>query len=377
MPDEVVKLYAYWPDDVCGAVRWVNGLRSSGDWSYRVSQDATQSTVIASATAALLWGFLGVDNALSDLDRNSWANFLASAQGDDGLVNDSIDYAEPTQAQPLWALRAHRTRHVGWAVRCLTGKPLPRPIVMVEPLLDRSSLKNRLDTLWNECGDVSAWAWGNWVMDLGVLLELRDAQGIDDDARSREAGGWLLDWLNERIDPVTGFWWPGRTDDRAAMAGAMHLYPLYWARGLDVPYFDRAVDATLALQQSDGLFAYETGCGGSQCLDYDAMLILVNGWHRLPQRRSVIESSAARVLDAIQVCRNSDGSWADCRIDELRYWATRASVFHASRGSIWDAYARLMTIAMCVEVLTGSPPQGVRTSRHLFELFRPLEGSRA
>lgn len=367
----MAKALAAWPADAAGAHAYAMGLRVGEGWAFRVSQDAAQPTAIASATAALLIGFVGQDHALTPMDRAAWADHLLAFQEADGLVDDATDYAQPTQPQPTWALRAHRTRHVAWAVECLAGRRLGRPLRFVEPCLQRDGLTRFLDALWQDMGSGGPWAWGNWVMDLGVLLDLQRRHF--DDHRADDALGWLLGWLDAHLDPASGFWNPAGVDDRNAMAGAMHLYPLYWARGREVPHFERAVERTLALQQRDGLFAYEVGQGGSQCLDYDAVLVLINAWHRVPRLRPRIEAACRRTLEAIRAARNLDGSWADARVDEMRYWATRAAPFHASRGGLWDTYARLMTVAMCIEVLTGQPPAGVQSGRHLFELFRPVD----
>ncbi len=361
--------YTHWDDDVRGVQQFVASLHTNNAWQYRVSHDASQPIAIASATAVLLLGFLGLETG-DEEERQSWADALMNFQSEDGLIHDPVDEKHPTQQQPLWALRAHRTRHVAWAIEQLTGQPLRHSIEIAVNNLDEEALHTTLETLWNTAGKSGAWGWGNWVMDLGVLFDLHEKQ--TQTGAGHRALNNLLDWLSSRLDPQTGFWWLEHTDMRNAMAGAMHLYPLYWLVGRSVPHFENAVKRTLELQQPDGLFAYEIGHGGSQCLDFDAVFVLINGWHRHPALRQDIEKACKNVLKNIRQCRNDNGSWADSRIDQMRHWATQAAAFHASRGSVWDAYARMMTVAMCVEVLTGQPPQGVQTNRHLFEMFRPL-----
>lgn len=63
-------------------------------------------------------------------------------------------------------------------------------------------------------------------------------------------------------------------------------------------------------------------------------------------------------------------SFSDCRLDEIRYWTTKAAVYRANGGSLWDTYARLMTIAMCILITKGQLPYNCRTAHHLFEIFQ-------
>lgn len=204
-------------------------------------------------------------------------------------------------------------------------------------------------------------------MDVGMLLDMEHRYGQDPDAGVAQER--LLEWLTRRIDPATGFWFGRHDDQRAAMAGAMHLYPLYWNRSQEVPYFRQAVQHTLSLQQPDGLFAYDSGTGGEQCLDFDAVFILINGYAAFDDLRPTIRQSCQRMLDAIVVNELPSGGWSDSRKNQIRYWATRACSYRSDGGSLWDTYARLMTVAIGLYVTTGEIPSGVQTERHLFEIW--------
>lgn len=318
-------------------------------------------------------GFLGRHSGLGDRDKQGWATYLQGFQDEDGMFRDPADLAEPIQEQPEWALRAHRTRHCAWAIESL-GHSLTQPIRFILPLTAPDALNRRLNEIWEGRVSHGAWRWGNWIMDLGVMLDLQHRHFADE--KARYAVHVLLDWLDRHQDPRTGYWYLPDTDDRNAMAGAMHLYPLYWAYNREVRYFDRITKETLKLQQSDGLFAYQVGQGGSQCLDYDAILILVNAYATRPAFRKIIRDACNRTVKAIAVNENDDGSWADCQVDEVRNWGTRATLFKAKQGSLWDAYARMMTVAMCKLVIDGQLPPGVCAEHHLFEIFEAGRGWR-
>lgn len=360
---------AQWHEDTEAAVRFVQELRVADTWQYWVSAAATEPIAIASATAVSLLAFLGRLDAFTADQRRQWADYLQSFQSDDGLFRDEVDLAEPTQHQPDWALLLHRTRHCIWAIEALTCAPIAKPLHYITSRYAPGEFADWLDQVWHGVEDGAAWRWGNWAMDIGVCLDVQ--QRHFGDTRARQALDEMFDWLDAHLDPATGFWPVNDPDLRNAMAGAMHLYPLYWAYGRTIPHYEQAVRATLSLQQDDGLFAYESGNGGSQCLDYDAVLVLANAYWQdeLSNLHEDIRQACARVLEAIVVNRTPAGSWADCQSPDMRWWATRAAAYRADQGSLWDTYARMMTVAMCHEVCTGQPLPDLCAEHHLFEIF--------
>lgn len=361
-----------WPALAQDAARYCQQMRLKSDpFAYRVSEAATEPTAIASATAALLAGFIRPWPLEVPADHAAWAAYLTRFFADDGLLDDPIDFSEPTQKQPHWALRAHRTRHVLWAIETLGITP-PAALAWLDPLLQHTGgIVGWLDAQWPSFLEAGFWPAGNWLMDVGVLLDARARHHGDPAAEA--ALQELLKALAARLDPATGFWWGTHDTAREAMAGAMHLYPLYWAWQVELPYFDKAIDATLALQQPDGLFDYRSGTGGSQCLDYDAMLILCNGLSTHPQKAGYLQSAATRLLQGIGVNRLASGAWSDSRQPVPRHWATRACAFHADGGSLWDTYARLLAVGMALHMLDRTPTMA-RPERHLFEIWSAGRG---
>jgi len=359
-----------WENGRKGAIKYISSLSTGNQWEIRVSKAAEQPIAMGTATAVLLLQFLDALKII-DTDRDKWINHISSFQRDDGLFEDKIDIANPTQKQPLWALLAHRTRHCSWAIEALGGK-LKRPIKFVESFKSRDSMQKWMQELWSQNWTGGFWAAGNWIMDMGVLLDLQFRHFQDEQAS--EAIQFLFDYLDKKQDPATGFWFGPNDDIRCAMAGAMHLYPLYLAYNRPINYFEQIIDNTLALQQSDGLFDYEVGKGGSQCLDFDAMVIISNGYFLLPEKQQQIKECSKKVLDAIMVNKQADGSFSDSRIDQLRFWSTQAAAFKSNEGSIWDTYARIMTIAMCIEILKDAPPSPMRGENHLFEIWHGGKG---
>ncbi len=356
-----------------GAVDYVLSMRRDG-WEFCLSDAADQPIAIAAATAASLLKLLDALGRFSSEEKSQWAEYLLGCLGEDGFVADPVDLAEPTQVQPIWALQAHRTRHIAWAVEVLGGR-LRRPIRFVEPLLESGEPERWLTDLWRQVRQGGIWRLSNWIMDATLMLDLRYRHFRD--LAARRAIDELLDALDRRQDTESGYWFCPGDDLRCAMAGSMHLYPIYWAYGRPVHHMDKVIENTLALQQSDGLFDYGVGAGGSQCLDYDAVFVLVNGAAALPARQEPVRDCCRSVLDAIVVNHNEDGSFSNDRVpDQVHHWATKAAAFRSDGGSLWDTYARLMTIAMCIEQITGRSPSPLCGENNWLEISHAGTGWR-
>lgn len=365
------SLQQTWIDCRANAIEYINTLAGEQPWLLRVSPLSPKPIAIASATGILLLAFLDAMEGLADDMRDSWLKYLQSFQRDDGLCQDPVDIKKPTQAQPNWALLAHRTRHIGWAIEELGGT-FTREFEFVKKYYEPAEMEAFIDQMMNAEGEGGFWGTGNWLMDLAVCLDFQHRHF--DDHNAAAAIDVYLNKMDQLQDPQTGFWFKPGDDNRRAMAGAMHIYPVYWAYGREIKHYRNAVEQTLKLQQSDGLFAYETGRGGSQCLDYDAMLVLINGCRQYEDLMPQIESAADKVLDAIMINRNEDGSFADYQIDEMKCWATKAASYSAKGGGVWETYSRLMTIAMCFEIVYKNPPQPCKPEHHMFEIFNAGKG---
>lgn len=348
------------------AIQYVFSLRSPQPWKYSFSKMAKEEIAIASAVACLLLNFLKAQDSVSEKDRESWLEYLLSFLGDQGVAQDPADLDFPSQLQPQWALAAHRTRHLAWAVEALGGT-LKKPITLIEPFLEKNKIRAWLDDLWSKPWPGGFWAAGNWIMDMGVLLDLQHRHfnslaalnGVHD----------LLNGLNEKQDKSTGFWFGPRDSLRTAMAGAMHIYPLYFAYGRRLSHLDKARDHTLSLQQKDGSFAEQSGIGGSQCLDFDAAFILCNSFFLLEDKPPSIRAAALRLMESLKTVWKNDGAFADCHLKETRYWGTKAACYMADQGSLWDTYARLMTLAMCLKMQGHDLDEEIQINHHLFEIW--------
>lgn len=173
----------------------------------------------------------------------------------------------------------------------------------------RISFARKLQDVEYVRGWLDGGPWQNpWLHSNNVMFALTflqtDWEWFGEEA-SISAFDAILDYLDERQDPVSGLWQPddGR-DDLNAVYAAYHFFPYYFWRERQPAYVDRIIDTTLSIQQPGGLF------GGGACEDLDAV-------HTLVMMSLVTEHRATEVRTALERCfwrllqlQNSDGGFS-------------------------------------------------------------------
>lgn len=326
------------------AVRYLLSMREDDTWEFRFSR-ANPPTLIASCVAGMFAGFLGHAETLTGAERQQWAAHIQRFQNDEGWFEDA-DIDDDHRLDWYGRDRAlfHRTRHALCALPVLGACPV-KPLRMVDTWLGSGRMAAWLETL-----DLSDyWYASNMMMDAFLLLW--QAYHSGDCAEAKTAIGELLDFCDEAANPDTGYHDRGLSDVRNAMAGAMHLYPAYFLCGRVPKYAETVVQTTLGLQQEDGLFGYESGKGGEDCLEYDAVLILSNFNFLTPRYAREIEQALRRCQQGVMVCLNEDGGFAPHRRPEAYNFGTRTTTVEPGQSSLWATYGRMLTIAMAGMVL--------------------------
>ncbi|MFA5645595.1 MAG: hypothetical protein WDA18_04480 [Candidatus Ratteibacteria bacterium] len=345
-----------------GAKNFIKNMKGKKPHTFRYSYGCPE-TMVASALAASISGLLDI---LPDRNQQkAWAIYLNSFQQEDGWFFDKeIDEVTYPDAIYRWGRMCHRTRHSLWALSALNASSRYR-LTFLDSFRDASVFQNFLHTIQKKASN-SFWGAGNWLMDLGILLTWEYSSSQEEIFAKRMSD--LFDWLDSLQDPTTGFWWKNPTDLREAMAGAMHLYPLYWAWHRPLHYEKEIAQSTLALQQSDGLFDYKIGIGGGQCLDFDAVNILSNlYWKGFFQEEILL--AMRKVEKAILINRNSDGGFSYQRTEDKFTFGTPATSFISHTSAMWESYARLLTIGMTSAIIPDSPFSGPwKFDHNIFEL---------
>jgi hypothetical protein len=282
----------------------------------------------------MLGVFLGRADSLSGDETTAWAEGIRRCQRDDGWFEDD-DIADRNLRPGYARDRAllHRTRHAVLALQGLESSPM-HPLAFAEQWLGAGAIRR-----WCETLDLSNyWYASNMMMDAALFLmkhPQRDA--------ARCAVHDLLDFCDEHINPATGYHDAGRSDVRNAMAGAMHLYPVYILMQREIRCVPQIVETTIGLQQPDGLFGYESGAGGEDCLDYDAVLILSNTYFLCDDARNKrrIEQAFERCFEGILINRNPDGGFAYSRLLAI---AMMGNILYPESRELWRMKNHLMEI---------------------------------
>lgn len=333
------------------SIRFLESLRTGHEWVFKFSS-INRPNLIASGLAVMLGSLLGWLDEFNAVQKKSWADYLNSFQRKNGFFEDE-DINDKNRVRGYTKERAllHRTRHCLFALTTLGYKPR-HDFLFLEDKLKPASLEK-----WMSEIDLSNfWDSGNKIMDLAVFLIYRAR--VNGDQKAETALNRLLDICDRNIDPKTGYQDAGKSQLRNAMAGAMHVYPIYFLSGRKPKHAVEIIKNTLSLQQADGFFAYNPGTCGEDCLDYDAVNILVNFSFFAGSYLDEIKKALELLLSAMDGCVNPDGGFCCHRRNENYYFGTITTEVPMGGSSLWSTYSRLLTIAMATKVLKDHPASG-------------------
>lgn len=122
-----------------------------------------------------------------------------------------------------------------------------------------------------------------------------------------------LDWLDARQSSVTGLW--GATPKASlgdCMAATFHFSFYYFWLDRPLKYPERIIDSCLSLQEDHGLFSGPFQIG-QNCLDYDAIDLLVKCSTITSYRKSDVEAALIGAKVALMSLQNPDGGFSNCR----------------------------------------------------------------
>ncbi len=253
-------------------------------------------------------------------------------------MRDEDVFKKPDLAETWRYIDFHVTNYALGAIEALA--PARAPVLdFARPYLDPAHLK-----AWLADRDLrDPWQEGNNIVNLaGFLLALERHHGADI-ARALDI---LFDWHDRLQEPTTGFWGVGQHGDPLrmlhAMAGSMHNYHLWYARGRPLPHFDKAVAYCLSLPPRVD----------SACIDVDVVDVLIHG---LRAGVAPVERTRAwlrDILDAILEAQNPDGGFADVRTGTRRQdgWV-RGYEEPQGLSNTFATWFRWIAIAMAAEVL--------------------------
>ena len=121
----------------------------------------------------------------------------------------------------------------------------------------------------------------------------------------------VFNWLDEHLDPETGWWCKGiaHTDRHQALGGSVHILPIYQHHQRAFPCVEALVDSTLALQLDNATWLQGHAAGISY-LELDALYVFAFASKMNPTYRKV------NIANAVQCYANHvDAFWKSNGID--------------------------------------------------------------
>ncbi|MEA3377270.1 MAG: hypothetical protein U9R72_13855 [Chloroflexota bacterium] len=305
---------------------WLATCETCDGSSFVMSRHATEPTLMTLSFAILV---LELFDLLPDARSNDWIRRLRIAQDPDtGLFIDPRLKAADLKAsgRSLDYVIHQTTYFAAAALDALHKKPRHR-LGFALKLAREADVADWLEALdWSE-----PWVASNWVMFIATAL-FAEWQWYGEQAAA-DAIHSVLDWLDERQNPETGFW--GVTSETPlshAMAATYHFLPYYFCLGRELGYVAEMIDSTLALQQEDGLFHPDGG--GDTCLDVDAVDILVKCSLLTDHRADEVRIALDRAYSGLLANQAEDGGFCGARNRPLppKTWKRRvAETLHLDR----------------------------------------------
>lgn len=288
-------------------LEWVETMRvKHGSYGRYKMSPSTRPYLLSSCYAAFIRELYSDLANLSTGKRKEWIDYINSCQDEGtGLFCDPEMRPEQVKNHSWEYLSLQSTTLCLSALSALQGTnryPLHydgrwyNPSGIVQWLKERD---------WSD-----AWMEANTVMFVGILLirEFTEHRTV----KAKKVLEKMLQWLDQFQDPCTGYW--GTREGASllnGMAGAYHLYLLYYYLDRPLKYLDKIIDFTLSLQQEDGFFSPRGG--GGACEDIDAIDTLVNAYQRTTYRRADIVRALMRALPSLLVSQNEDGGFVYAR----------------------------------------------------------------
>jgi len=324
-------------------LQFVAGCRAKDGPGYCYTP-SNEPSLYATCYAAMLQWYLGCERPLDPETKD----FILRCQ--DPFSGFFVGPELRTWTPPAGAKhdRQHLLLHATCTVLPVLQEHGIQPRFTLQAVHDFCDRKNLAE--WLDRRDMTdAWLEGNNLLFVGQLLVyLRDVEKC---VQAQSALDLYFDWLDARVDPVTGLWGTdGFCSAFVAMCGGYHQLLVYYYENHPVLYRERLVDTVLSLQHRDGGFS--PSGGGGACEDADGVDILVNMYKQVDYRRAEIRHALRRCARHLRRLQNPDGGFPYKRTSLLpgfeyirlpssprfclarSYWRTGTSV--STRPCRWD-----------------------------------------
>ena len=157
---------------------------------------------------------------------------------------------------------------------------------------------------------------------------------------------------------------------RNVMAAWFHFTFYYQHFGRELKFCDRIVDTCLSLQNPEGLFDFGTGAIGQNCLDYDAIDLLVLASRNRNYRSEDVTKCLENTVKALGALENPDGGWANSKWSRKPWFGGR--IANRLPGWLRDATTKVVenkaNYSVCASFMVAPSIE----SNPFCSWFRPL-----
>ncbi|MFH1538973.1 MAG: hypothetical protein ABIH66_08425 [bacterium] len=217
---------------------------------------------------------------LNDKQRESWAEIIRKFQNKKS--GWFIDYSTTHSKE-------HATAYAVGALKLLGFKP-KYPLSFIGKFDTPEKIEKMLEEIpW---GNV----WSGSHIASGIASAPINTGEIDD--------AWLdtyFNWLDREVDPRTGYWIRGGSREKPAptmheLGGAFHFYYIYTYLGRPLPYPEKIIDTTIAIQRENGLWDADV----PYCIDLDGVFSIIHAYRQTDGYRSGdVNAAVEKTLTAI------------------------------------------------------------------------------
>jgi len=251
---------------------------------------ATKPALLNTCTLAASVGLLNAWDVTDPILKAAWTAQLQAAQDPVSGVFSEPDSEGGHVDRPLAAPAYDQWLTTYLALGGLDGLGVPpgQALLFTEDLKSPVAALRWLANLdWSAPNTLMSLDWSQPWLSNGALVMFLTSFLIREGQRTGEpacqaAAHAVLNWLDDRQDPESGFWRLSRGKQLAThTVYAGHFTPLYFCLGRPVQHVERLIDSVVSLQESNGLFSpagAPSACAAQTAIDLLVKLSLLTDY---------------------------------------------------------------------------------------------------
>jgi hypothetical protein len=308
---------------------------------YKFAHSCREVSLYGTISALLFKHLIGVEKEAV----NEELSLLKKAQAETGLFFDAEMDTEMAAREDWWGWR--HLSFLALMALGLYGEVPPYEVDLLPELSSESSVNHLVDAC--DWGTRVAYT-SNRLQNFGVMLQF--ARDFQNSSKATHLIEYLLHKLSTRVDPKTGMFgvMPCIAPEQLSehVQAAYHFWLLYDYDGVDIPYFDKAIDKVLQTQNVCGGFGVKWN--SSCCEDIDSIDPLYRYIRSTGDNISCVRALEFG-LTSILRSLNPDGGFVFRRDEALRYGDAPVTWAGLNESCLLFTWFRLLSLAYITQGL--------------------------